>query len=71
MYGGVTELMRNRKYFYHSSMGASYSNWTEEGQKALSEYMVIVGCKMLEAEETEIRQKAKDLTIGALKGEKI
>jgi len=69
MYGGVAELMRNRKYFYHSSVGSSYCHWTEEGQKALAEYMLIVGQKMTEAEEAEIRNKAKEMTLSALKGD--
>jgi hypothetical protein len=69
MYGGVAELMRNRRYFYHSSVGAQYCHWTEDGQKALQEYMIIIGRKMAEAEEAEIRSKAKEMTLGALKGD--
>jgi hypothetical protein len=69
MYGGVAELMRNRKYFYHTSVGSSYCHWTDEGQKALHEYMNIIGQKMVEAEEAEIRSKAKEMTLGVLKGE--
>jgi len=69
MYGGVAELMRNRKYFYHSSVGSTYCHWTEDGQKALQEYMNIIGQKMAEAEEAEIRSKAKEMTLVALKGE--
>lgn len=67
MYGGIAEIMRNRKYFYHSSIGSNYSHWTEDGQKAIAEYMLIVSQKMLEAEEAEIRNKAKEMTMGALK----
>ena len=71
MYGGVAELMRNRKYFYHSTVGSSYSHWTEDGQKALAEYMLIVGYKMLEAEEAELNQRAKALVLKGLKGESV
>ena len=69
MYGGVAELMRNRHYFYHSTVGAHYSNWTEEGEKALAEYMTIIGYKMLEAEEAELNQRAKDMVLKTLKGD--
>jgi hypothetical protein len=69
MYGGIAEIMRNRRYFYHSSIGSNYSHWTEEGQQALAEYMLIVGQKMVEAEEAEIRSKAKEMTMTALKGD--
>jgi hypothetical protein len=71
MYGGVAELMRNRHYFYHSTIGTSYSHWTEEGHKALAEYMIIIGQKMLESEEAELNQRAKDLVMKGLKGDKI
>jgi hypothetical protein len=71
MYGGVAELMRNRHYFYHSSVGAHYSNWTAEGEKALAEYMTIIGYKMLEAEESDLDKRAKDLVINGLKGQNV
>lgn len=71
MFGGVSELMRNRKYYYHSSVGANYSHWTEDGEKALAEFMNLMGHKMLEAEEAELNQRAKDLVVKGLKGEKI
>jgi hypothetical protein len=69
VFGGVIELMRNRHYFYHSSVGSHYSHWTEEGTKALAEYMTIMGYKMLEAEEAELDQRAKDMVLNTLKGE--
>jgi len=71
MYGGVAELMRNRNYFYHSSVGAHYSHWTEEGHRALAEYMTVVGYKMLEAEEKDLDKRAKELVIKGLKGESV
>jgi hypothetical protein len=71
MYGGVQELMRNRKYHYHSSVGVNYSHWTDEGEKALADYMNLIGWKMLEAEEAEIRKKAKEMVISGLKGEQV
>lgn len=70
MFGGIHELMRNRKYYYHSSVGAGYSHWTEEGKEALAEYMNIMGWKLLEAEEAELNQRSKDMVIKGLKGEK-
>ena len=69
MYGGLMELIRNRKYYYHSAVGAGYSHLTDEGKTALAEYMNMVSWKMLEAEEAEIRSKAKEMTLSVLKGE--
>jgi hypothetical protein len=69
MYGGVAELMRNRDYYYNSTVGAEYSHWTDAGQKAIAEYMHIIGHKMLQAEEAELTQRAKDLVLKGLKGD--
>ena len=38
VYGGITELMNNRNYFYWSSVGANYSHFTDEGKVALAEF---------------------------------
>ena len=71
MYGGIQELMRNRKYYYHSSVGANYSHWTEDGKIALADYTNLMVYKMFEAEEAELRQKAKEMVIQGLKGESV
>lgn len=71
MYGGLQELLRDRRYYYHSSVGLSYSHWTEEGKVALIDYMNIIGWKILEAEEVVLNKRAKELVIKGLKGEKI
>ena len=71
IFGGINELMRNRRYYYHSTVGASYSHWTEEGQAALVQYMNVMGWQLKEAEEAELNQRSKDMVIKGLKGEKI
>jgi len=71
MYGGINELVRNRKYYYHSPVGTNYSHWTEEGKVALAEYTNLIVWKMFEAEEAELRQKAKEMVIQGLKGESV
>jgi hypothetical protein len=68
MFGGIVELMRNRKYYYHSSAGAEYSHWTEDGNKAIMEYLNLVGYKMLQAEAIELDKRAKEMVINNLKG---
>ena len=71
MFGGIHELMKDRKYYYHSTVGQSYSYWTEEGNKALCEYMNIMGWKLKEAEEADLKERSKQLVLNGLKGEKI
>jgi hypothetical protein len=71
MYGGIHQLMKNRQYYYHSAVGASYCHWTEEGKEALADYINLMGHKLLEAEEIELNQRAKNLVINGLKGEQV
>lgn len=67
MYGGITELMNNRNYFYWSSVGSNYSHFTDEGKVALAEFMALVGPKMKEAEEASLDRRAKDMVLKELK----
>jgi len=71
MFGGLSELMKNRKYYYFSSVGSNYCHFTEEGKAALLEYMNLIGAKLCEAEEADLNQRAKDLVVKGLKGETV
>lgn len=71
MFGGINELMRNRNYYHHSSVGQNYSYWTDEGKEALVEYMNVMGWKLKEAEEADLKERSKQLVINGLKGEKV
>lgn len=67
MYGGVSELMNNSRYYYRSSVGNSYSHWTEEGKIALQEYMKEITQFIYEAEQVALDKRAKDLVLKELK----
>ena len=71
IFGGLHELMKNRNYYYHSSVGQSYSHWTDEGKEALVEYMNVMGWKLKEAEEANLKTRAKEMTMNALKGKEV
>ena len=71
VYGGLIELIHNRRYFYHSSLGSTYSRLTEDGEKAVIDYMNTFGYRMIEYVEIELNQRAKNLVIEGLKGEKV
>lgn len=71
MFGGVSELMKNRTFYYFSSVGQNYSYWTDEGKEALHEYMNIMAFKLHEAEEESLNKRAKELVIKGLKGEQV
>ena len=70
-FGGISELMRNKEYYYFSSIGSTYSHWTEAGKEALYEYMDLMAYKFHEAEQESLNKRAKELVINGLKGEKV
>lgn len=67
MYGGVSEMMKNRRYFYRSSMGQQYSHWTDEGKVALHQYMMDITKHMWDADDAELDRRAKELVLAELK----
>jgi hypothetical protein len=69
IYGGLSEIMNNRQYFYKSAVGQGYSYFTDEGEKALVEYMNLVSWKMIEAENNELNARSKEIVMKTLKGE--
>jgi len=71
LYGGISEILNNRQYYYHSSIGAEYSHFTDAGKAAMAEYLNIMGAEMIKAEEASLNKRAKDLVINGLKGEKV
>ena len=71
MYGGINELMNNKDYYWRSSVGAPYSQWTEQGTKVLLEYTLQMARHIQEAEDKELNKRAKELVIKGLKGEKV
>jgi hypothetical protein len=70
LHGGLMELMKNHQYYYYSAVGENYSHWTEEGKEVLTEFMHVMAWKMLESEQQELNQRAKELVLRNLKGEK-
>jgi hypothetical protein len=71
MYGGINELMNNRKFYYRSAIGPQYSNWTEEGKLVLQSYIFSMAAHIHTAEDKSLDRRAKDLVIKGLKGEEV
>ena len=67
MYGGVSELMQNRRYYYRSSVGIGYSHWTEEGKEALDTFMKEMTQYIWDAQEADLERRARQQTLDALK----
>ena len=71
VFGGVCELIRDRRYYYYSSVGSNYCHFTDIGEVALKEFMSQMATVIRQAEEDELDKRAKDMVIRGLKGEKV
>lgn len=68
LYGGINEMMNNSKYFYYSNVGATYCHWTEEGERALTEYIKLMTPVLLTSERASLDKRAKQMVLDGLKG---
>ncbi len=67
MYGGINELLQNRRFYYQSSVGKNYDHWTDEGKSAITEFVNQISHLILDAEAVEFDRRAKQQTFQALK----
>lgn len=68
IYGGLEEILNNSRYYYHSSVGASYSHLTEPGKEAVTEYMDLMAWQIKAANEKDLDRRAKEQVLATLKG---
>lgn len=69
MYGGLKEIMSNSRYYYKSSIGKEYSSFTSTGKEVVQEFITELAGHIVEAENAELDQRAKDMVMRELKGE--
>ncbi len=67
MYGGINELMQDRRYYYRSSVGREYSHWTDEGKAVMNDFIREMTRYMWEAEEAALDNRAKNMVLEELK----
>jgi hypothetical protein len=67
MYGGINEMMQNRRYYHHSTIGKEYSRWTEEGKAALTHFVNDITHYIYDAEQVALDNRAKDIMLKELK----
>jgi hypothetical protein len=67
IYGGIEEILQNRRYYYSSSIGRDYSHFTDEGKEAVMEFMSVMAFQVRRAEEQDLDSRAKQQVIDSLK----
>lgn len=69
IYGGVNEIIQNPRLYYDGYGDERFSKFTEDGQRAMLEFMKTMAYKMSQANGIELNQKAKQLVVNNLKGD--
>jgi hypothetical protein len=67
VYAGLLEILQDSKYYYNSSVGASYSHLTEDGKAALLDFIEHSAPRMLKKQKEEFELKAKEMVWDELK----
>jgi hypothetical protein len=67
LYGGLAELANNKIFYYNSSIGKTYSHWTDEGEAAVKNFLLLMTPILKEAEESALDQRARNMVMKELK----
>ena len=65
--GSIKEIVKDRKYFYYSTVGPEYCHLTEEGNRAILEAINLLGSRMIVALDREDVERSKQLMLDELK----
>ena len=64
--GSIKELVKDRQYFYYSTVGPDYCHLTEEGKNAIIDMINVLGSRMLIAIEKEDIERSKQIVLSEL-----
>ena len=67
IYAGLFEIIKDREYFYQSSVGKEYSHLTEKGKEATVKWLSLMAWEMLELEKQQLDARAKKMMWEELK----
>ena len=66
VYGGLEEIINDRRYYYASSVGFGYNHFTDEGKQAVVEFMDLIAYKIRDAENEDLDKRAKQQILDQL-----
>lgn len=68
IYGSLTELLEDPKYYYYSVGGRDYSNLTKDGERAVVDLLNEFAYNILKVRREEDEQRSRDIVLNELKG---
>jgi hypothetical protein len=70
VYGGLQELLKDKKYYRYSDIGPTYSYLTDEGQKVVVDLVNVLGYRIRKAEEEDLDERAKRQVLDQMRGDR-
>lgn len=71
LYGGIVGIMTDDTMYKNYSNDPRYGNFSDEGKKALHDLIEMITTEVAIAEKAALDKAAKELTLSALKGDKV
>lgn len=69
LYGTIREMQYNKKFFYQSSVGSSYSYWTKDGEQELLSMIKMMASKVQEFEQEQDKLRGQNMLLEKLSRE--
>ena len=67
LYGTICEMQQNNRYYYRSTVGVGYSQWTDAGEQQLSQMIKVISARVDQIERDRIKAASHQLLLDELK----
>lgn len=66
VYVGLIEILKDHRLYYNSPIGVEYDGFTEDGQKAVMEFITIMAPHMIKHYKQDLNKIAKEMVINGI-----
>jgi hypothetical protein len=67
LYGGLSEIIKNPRLYYHSIVGGEYCKFTDKGREEIIKWLEMHAIAIIKHEEEMLDARAKELVLKELK----
>ena len=66
LYGGLSEILKNPRLYYHSIVGGEYCKFTDKGREEIIKWLEMHAVAIIKHEEEVLDARAKELVLKEL-----
>ena len=67
VYAGIIEILKDKHFYYQSSISSEYNYLTDDGKEAVTEFISIMAPHMIKNENQMLDARSKQIMMDALK----